>query len=312
MDAIRRALAAMKTRMAAQGQRSLEQSIAHVQRTRWVVATLSGAALVLLAALFVVLQRQFRLRERLAALLHSENERLDGLVRARTAELSDLASYLTRTREAEKERLARELHDELGALLTVARMDASWLVRALDGAMPEACAERFERLLQGLDSGITLKQRIIDDLRPPLLRELGLVAALRTLGEAFAADSAVRLTLDLPAEDLVLPPEASLALFRIAQESLTNVRRHARARKVTLRLAVAPGHMRLNVEDDGIGFAAVHAASGHHGLAGMRHRVQMFAGEFAIDSRPGGGTRITATLPLAAAKPAPVPDAVSL
>lgn len=310
METIRKTLAGMKTRMAAQGQRSLEQSIAHVQHTRWVVATLSGAALVLLGVLFVALRRQFRLREQLAQLLHSENERLDGLVRSRTAELSDLASYLTSTREAERESLARELHDELGALLTAARMDAAWLLRQLDGVMPDACRERFGRLQQRLDGGIALKRRIIDDLRPPLLRELGLVAALRSLGEQFERDSGLRLSLELPAEDCELPPDPSLALFRIAQEALTNVRRHAGAHGVRLRLGLAPGWLRLEVADDGVGFDAVAAAQGHHGLAGMRHRVQMFAGEFVLDSRPGAGTRIAVGLPLALATP--VPNTLSL
>ena len=160
--------------------------------------------------------------------------------------------------------------------------------------------ERFERLLTTLDSGIALKRRIIDDLRPPLLQDLGLVAALRTLGEEFARSSGIRVTLDLPDTDLDLPPESSLALFRIAQESLTNIRRHAQARSVRLSLELSREHMILRVEDDGVGFDASHTQHRRHGLAGMRHRVQMFFGEFAIDSRPGAGTRVTATLPLAA------------
>lgn len=302
MDMIRKTLAEMKSRMVAQGQHSLEQSITHVYRTRWVVAALSGGALVLLGVLFVVVQRQFRLREQIADLLRSENARLDGQVRARTAELSDLASYLTRTREAEMDRLARELHDELGALLTVARMDAAWLVRELDGVMSGPCRERFDRLLHGLDGGITLKRRIIDDLRPPLLQELGLLAALRALGEDFAKEGGARMILDLPQGDLALPPQPSLALFRIAQEALTNIRRHAHARNVTLRFTLTPERMVLEVEDDGVGFDPTRTAAGIHGLAGMRHRVQMFSGEFSIDSGPGKGTRIIASLPLAAAQ----------
>lgn len=300
METIRLALAELKGRMAAHSQRSLEGSIAHVQRTRWVVAALSGGALVLLAVLFVVLQRQFQLRERLAGLLQDENARLEALVQARTAELSDLASYLTRIREAEQQRLARELHDELGALLTAARMDAAWLGRSLGEAALAPCRERFERLLQTLDSGITLKRRIIDNLRPPLLQELGLVAALRTLGEDFAASDGVEVVLELPAMDIELPPESALALFRIAQEALTNIRRHARARKVTLRFTLTPEQMRLDVEDDGVGFDPALPASRRYGLAGMRHRTQMFRGSFGIDSAPGRGTRIHASLPLAA------------
>lgn len=300
MDSIRKTLAEMKSRTVAHGQRSFEASIAHVERMRWVVATLSAGALVLLIALFIVLRRQLALREQIADLLQQENLRLDSLVRARTSELSNLASYLTNTREAEQARLARELHDELGALLTAAKMDAAWVARQLDPPALAPHRERFERLLTTLDSGIALKRRIIDDLRPPLLQDLGLVAALRTLGEEFARSSDVRVTLDLPDTDLDLPPESSLALFRIAQESLTNIRRHAQARTVRLSLELSREHMILRVEDDGVGFDASHTQHRRHGLAGMRHRVQMFFGEFAIDSRPGAGTRVTATLPLAA------------
>lgn len=311
MDSIRKTLAEMKSRTLARGQRFLDKSITHVQRTRWVVATLSGGALVLLTTLFVVLRRQLRLREQIADLLQQENARLDGLVQARTAELSDLASYLTNTREAEQARLARELHDELGALLTAAKMDAAWIVRKLEPAALAPHRERFERLLQTLDGGIALKRRIIDDLRPPLLQELGLVAALHTLGEDFAKSSGVRVTLALPDTDLDLPPESSLALFRIAQEALTNIRRHAQARNVRLGLQLTPEHMILQVEDDGVGFDASRSPRRQHGLAGMRHRVQMFLGEFAIDSRPGKGTRIAASLPLAAVVQGPSPSAVA-
>lgn len=297
MDDLRKAVAEYKGRILARGQRSLDASIAHVDATRWVVATLAGGALLLLALLFVVLQRQFRLRERIADLLQRENQRLDELVQERTAELSELASYLTRTREAEQARLARELHDELGALLTVARMDIAWLVRKLDPAALAPHHERFDRLLETLDQGISLKRRIIDDLQPPLLRELGLVAALRSLAEDFAGHGSAELRLCLPDADPPLPAEGALALFRIAQEALTNIRRHAGARKVAVTLSCSDDAVQLTIEDDGAGFDPSRVGDRHHGLAGMRHRMQMFSGVCEIDSRPGAGTRIRARLP---------------
>ncbi|AYH43037.1 CHASE3 domain-containing protein [Azoarcus sp. DN11] len=298
MDDIRKTLGEIKRRTRAQGQRSFDESIAHVDRTRWVVATLAGGALALLVILFLTLRAQVRLREQIATLLTRENARLEGQVRARTAELSDLASHLTNTREAEKARLARELHDELGALLTAVRMDVAWIARKLEPAALAPHRDRFDRLLRTLDSGIALKRRIIDDLRPPLLKELGIVAALRTLGEEFAKNTGIGVALELPEDDLPLPEETSLALFRIVQEALTNVRRHAHAQRVELSLQVTPECVQLVVADDGAGFDA-HAARGRHGLAGMRHRVQMFAGELAIDSAPGRGTHIRASLPCA-------------
>ncbi|BAL25678.1 CHASE3 domain-containing protein [Azoarcus sp. KH32C] len=297
MDGIRKTLADVKRRTLAHGQRSLEESIEHVEHTRWVVATLSGGALVLLLILFVTFRRQVRLREQIAGLLHEENRRLDSLVRARTAELSDLATYLTNAREAEQAHLARELHDELGALLTAARMDIAWIMRKLDPAALVPHRERFDRLISTIESGIALKRRITDDLRPPLLQELGLVAALRTLGDEFAKGAGVKVTLDLPDTDLDLPADAALALFRIAQEALTNIRRHAAARHVKLALQPLHDSLRLIIEDDGTGFEPEAAPKGHHGMAGMRHRMQMLSGDLHVDSMPGDGTRIVASLP---------------
>ncbi|HXE36915.1 MAG TPA: CHASE3 domain-containing protein [Azonexus sp.] len=304
-DRIRERILGLKTRLATEGDDSFARSTSHVERTRWVVATLAAGALLLMAFLHFVLQRQFKLREQVAYLLHRENQRLDAEVQERTAELSDLASYLTNAREAEKARLARELHDELGALLTAAKMESGWIARHLD-AGPAPCRERLARLDGLLDSGIALKRRIIDGLRPPLLEMLGLVATLRALGEEFAQGDGETLDLELPEDDVDIAPAPALALFRIAQEALTNIRKHAHASRVKLALRVTADRLELEIEDDGEGFRSGGVAGQHHGLAGMRHRVQMYAGEFTLTSLPGKGTRIIARLPLSATAPAPV------
>ncbi len=307
-DRIRDRIMGMNAALAEEGRTSFERSIRHVERTRWVVATLAAGALLLIAILFLVLQRQLQLREQLAGLLQNENQRLDTLVQERTAELNDLASYLTNVRESEKARLARELHDELGALLTAAKMEFGWIVRNLDGAASAHCRERLARLEQLLDNGIALKRRIIDDLRPPLLEMLGLVSALRTLGEEFSRNAEETLNLDLPSADMDIEPSPALAIFRIAQEALTNIRKHAHAKRVKLALRLTgAGGLELAIEDDGLGFQVGTTRWRHHGLAGMKHRVQMCAGEFSLASRPGAGTRIVARIPLAAT---PAPEAV--
>jgi protein-histidine pros-kinase len=303
-DRLRDRVFSMKTRLAEEGEASYERSQRHIERTRWVVGVLTAGALALMVILMLVLERQFQLREQLARLLHSENQRLDTVVRERTAELSDLASYLTNAREAEKSRLARELHDELGALLTAAKMQTGWLGRELAGPSRDACGERLARLEQLLDSGIALKRRIIDDLRPPLLEILGLVSALRALAEDFGRNGDEALTLELPEEDLRIEPEVALALFRIAQEALTNIRKHARARRVTLSLHHRRDSLELEITDDGAGFRPS-PERWRHGLAGMKHRVQMCGGEFTLASRPRGGTRIFARIPVAANVAAP-------
>ncbi|MFT3964158.1 CHASE3 domain-containing protein [Propionivibrio sp.] len=300
-DRIRDRILGLKAQLAAEGELSFQRSTVHVERTRWVVGTLAAGALALMAVLFLAIERQFKLREQIADLLHSENQRLDALVQERTAELSDLASYLTNAREVEKARLARELHDELGALLTAARMETESIARQLNAGNFDQCRERLARLQGHIDGGIAMKRRIIDDLRPPLLEMLGLVSALRTLAEEFAHDAGESLSLELPADDVEVAPEPALALFRIAQEALTNIRKHARARRVILALRVAADALELEIEDDGQGFQAGPMQRGHHGLAGMKHRVQMCSGRFTVASRPGAGTRIAVRLPRTAA-----------
>jgi protein-histidine pros-kinase len=303
-DRIRDRIVSMKTHLGAVGEISFERSTLHVERTRWVVGILAVGALALMIVLFLVVERQFKLREQLAGLLQSENERLDALVQERTAELSDLASYLTNARETEKAYLARELHDELGALLTAARMESDWISRHIDGPAREACLQRLERLDRHLNGGIVLKRRIIDGLRPPLLEMLGLVSALRDLAEEFSRGESIDLQLDLPDDDIDVAPTLSLAVFRIAQESLTNIRKHAHAKRVTLALRATADWLEIEIADDGTGFQPSPARGRRHGLAGMKHRALMYGGEFRLSSQPGEGTRVVVRVPMAAVPPA--------
>jgi signal transduction histidine kinase len=305
-DRIRDRLLGLKAGVAAEAEASFERSTSHVRRTRWVVAGLALTALTLMTVLFRVIERQAKLREQIARMLRSENTRLDGLVHERTAELSELASYLTNVRETEKARLAIELHDELGSLLTAAKMELGWVTEQADDTILASCRERIAKLSGFLDRGIALKRRIIDGLRPPLLEELGLVSTLRALGDEFVGGGAEALQLELPPEDVELAPDSSLAVFRIAQEALTNVRKHAHAKHVTLALRANDGRLQLEIADDGIGLRDNAASARHHGLVGMKHRVQMCAGEFHLSSRPGQGTRIVISIPLL--PPAPIQE----
>ena len=181
MDQIRQSIKVLRDHLEARNQTLVNESIKRFREMEHAVTGLALGALGLIIALFGVQQRQATLRARLATLLERENVALESMVSQRTRELSDLASYLTDAREAERARLARELHDELGALLTAAKMDASWLLRSLGATAGPDIQARFRRLIDTIGSGITIKRRIIDDLRPPLLQGLGLVEALRAL-----------------------------------------------------------------------------------------------------------------------------------
>jgi CHASE3 domain sensor protein len=184
MDEARRQLNILRNSVMEEGHTVVARSAARFALAQKVGAVLAVATLVLLIVLFAVLQRQFSLRERIAHLLAGENERLDFQVRERTAELRKLARYLTNAREDEKARLARELHDELGALLTAAKLDSDWIARKLSDDNQAALRPRLDRLKGTLADGIALKRRIIDDLRP--------AAAQRARDSGIAARAGIR------------------------------------------------------------------------------------------------------------------------
>ena len=189
MDAYRQQHAKLKNALLADSQHYISTSARNFRHVRFaaVLLAVAGALSLLLAV---------KLNHRITRMLHTENERLEREVRDRTEELVGLATYLTNVREEEKQHLGRELHDEMGALLTAAKLDANWLERKLAG--DGQVAERLARLQQTLTAGITLKRRITNDLRPALLYDLGLVDALRLLAEEFGKAEEAALTLNLP------------------------------------------------------------------------------------------------------------------
>ena len=221
-------------------------------------------------------------------------------------ECLQLAAYLQRTREAERAALARELHDELGAILTAARLDVAWLA-AQPGCQDPAIAQRVAALQRVLAEGIGLKRRIVEDLHPTVLTHLGLVPALEQLLSTHRPRFAGRIDVELD-ERISLTGEPALALYRIVQEALTNIHKYAEARWIRVSLRRARGRIELEIADDGRGFDVDGVGAGHHGLAGMRHRMLAVEGSFEVASAPGEGTLVRAVLPLqrrAAAEPRP-------
>ena len=295
MDAYRQQHNKLKDMLLADSQRYTSTSVRNFRYARFatVLLAISGALLLLLA--MKLNQKQQMLRDRITRMLHTENDRLEREVRHRTEELASLATYLTNVREEEKLHLARELHDEMGALLTAAKLDANWLERKL-GADPQI-AERLARLQQTLTTGVTLKRRITNDLRPALLYDLGLIDALRLLAGEFEKAEETALTLNLPEENLQLSDAVSLTLFRIVQEAFTNIRKYAKASRVSLTLRENSTSIELVVEDDGVGFDPQSRKIARHGLAGIKHRVYTLAGKLDIHSAPGAGTTIRIVLP---------------
>ncbi|MCR2746841.1 sensor histidine kinase [Limnobacter parvus] len=295
MDEIRVRLAVLKTRRE-KAHKDLENMyLERAENIQYVGYALGLASLLLIVSLFMVQQRQVALRARIHDLLKTENSRLEAKVSLRTLELSNLASHLTNAREEERHHIARELHDEMGSALTAAKMDASWLRRSLGSQVSDDIQERILRLIESISTTITLTRRLVDDLQPPLLKGLGLVEALRALGEQFQMDIPVEM--ELPEQALPLPQSQSLALFRIAQESLTNVRKYAGATQVKMSLFREAEQVILSIQDNGIGFDTQHVEMHGHGIAGIKHRTQMFSGNLTLTSAPGKGTLLEVHMP---------------
>jgi signal transduction histidine kinase len=202
-----------------------------------------------------------------------------------------------RVTEAERSRLAAELHDGPVQQLTALLYGLELARHQVRDDSPSAADELLASLEAKATGEINELRRLMTELRPPVLDELGLVSALRTQGRSFESASGVRCAIDTgPALELELAPELETVLYRVTQESLTNVGKHANASKVNISLGSVDGHVRLLIRDDGVGFdpdqATAMVTQGHFGLTNMRERVEMVGGKLLVDSFPGGGTTI--------------------
>ncbi|MEO8537261.1 MAG: CHASE3 domain-containing protein [Betaproteobacteria bacterium] len=251
------------------------------------------------ALLFVVLalaRREIGAREAKRRMLVEEQRRLEQEVATRTEELTELSNYLQTVREEEKSRLARDIHDELGGILVGAKMDVAWAAQRCKTALPEAAA-KLNRALGVLDEGVEIKRRIIEELRPTLLDNLGISSALDWQVRQSCERAGLQCELNLA--ELELPSDASIAIYRIVQEAMTNVVKYASARTVDVELLGDSDGVSLIVHDDGAGLpAGVETNRLSHGIIGMRQRVHALNGTFRISSKPGTGTTIEVFIPL--------------
>jgi signal transduction histidine kinase len=233
--------------------------------------------------------------ERQQLVLQQERDLLERQVRERTATLAELATHLQQVREEERGHLARELHDELGALLTAAKLDVARLKSRLGAQPAPEITQRLQHLTEALNSGIALKRRIIEDLRPSSLANLGLTASLEILAREFSERSGVEVVTSV--EQTEMDESRQLTVYRLIQESLTNVGKYAEARQVDISVRNYGNHVEVDIKDDGKGFNVGEIRPSTHGLAGMRHRVEAAGGRLMVISAPGNGTRISAVLP---------------
>ncbi len=269
---------------------------------RWKSLIVTSGALAATVLLVLTLSRMvlnyLRFKEREAVDLAERRTELELLVEQRTEELSELSTHLQSVAEQERSALSRELHDELGGLLVVARMDVSWLEEHIASGDPEVRAH-FKRVQQALQAGVDVKRRVIENLRPSLLDNLGLFPALRWQVADLCERAGLKCTERYPPQELHLTPDASIAIFRVVQESLVNVVKHAHARNVEISIEPQDNSLIILIKDDGVGLPAERLRTLRaHGLAAMRHRVTGLGGQLRVARAPIQGTEIEARLPL--------------
>ncbi len=229
----------------------------------------------------------------------TERMQVDARSQHHAEQVSALSGRLLRAQEDERRHIARELHDEIGQVLTG--------VQFAMGAAEQQCArEGVEPAQIGISIG--LAKRVVTDamgrvrkmwqqLRPPVLDDLGLVAALHSLCGQHEALTSVPVVFDAQCDAAAIPPQVAEVLYRISQEALTNAARHARARRIDVRLSESQGKLVLEVRDDGAGFDTLQSvAAGHLGIVGMRERIKLLGGRLEVRSSPGAGTSIVAEI----------------
>jgi len=228
----------------------------------------------------------------------TERKEAESKLRAGRQQLRNLATRLQNIREEERTMIAREIHDELGQVLSVLKIRVFLLAKKIKSNMPEV-NEQLQELAGMIDQSVESVQRITAKLRPGILDELGLPAAIQWQVQDLSKQTGIQCRCSLPRHELHLPSDHATAIFRILQEALTNVVRHANAEKVSIFLRIDGHNLILEVTDNGIGISKGQIANPHSlGLLGMKERAMLLGGQFKIYGAKGEGTNVKVTIPL--------------
>ena len=227
----------------------------------------------------------------------SERTRVEAQLRHSQEELRNLSNRLQSIREEEKTKIAREVHDELGQVLTVLKMDLSCLEEELSDS-PKAIRDTIHSMADQIDRTVETVQRICLELRPKVLDVFGLAEAIEWQTTEFQKRTGIHVQLVMDSRNLMVDSERAVTCFRVLQEALTNVARHAEATEVRIHLGQQNGFCHLDVHDNGKGIADRDVANSHSlGLIGIRERVLHLDGELTITGRPGEGTHLSIRVP---------------
>lgn len=263
-----------------------------------------GGALILIWIVVLVIKQllaEISVKSQLQQRILKENVIYEEKLQLQTKLLRSLALDYQADVERERQKLSRELHDELGSIFTATKMDIAWVIKKMKEITPDIAVEVANKLRKTssyVDQGIQYKRHIVQELHPAILTTFGFWTALQSLIHDAAERNQWQLTLNLPDEDTRLNETISLVAYRIVQETLNNANKYAKATKVSVDVIVDEKNIKLEIEDNGVG-VDMNSLDGHtHGLSGMRHRVLAIGGHFEILSEPGKGVLTRALIPI--------------
>lgn len=286
----------------------IKQQVADVDvmiEKRWATARLArisvigGALLLILLVVLVIKQllNELSFKSQLQQQVVKENEIYEKKLQQQTKLLRSLALDYQADVERERQKLSRELHDQLGSIFTATKMDIAWVIKKITATAPEI-AEKLKKTSSYVDQGIQFQRHIVQELHPAMLTTFGFWPALNSLISDAAERNNWQLTLNLPDENTKLDETISLVAYRIVQETLNNANKYAKASAVSVDVIVDEQHIKLEVQDNGVGMDTTLEKEKTHGLAGMRHRVLAIGGHFEIISEPGKGVLTRALIPI--------------
>jgi len=228
----------------------------------------------------------------------SERKKAQEVMKETSAQLRQLTAHLLNVREEERKRIGREIHDELGQQLTAIKMDVAWIDKKT-APENEAFKTKLKNVISLLDGGNQSIRRILNELRPVILDDYGLLEALKWQGQQFTKNTGIPITFKTTETQIKIAEEIATCVFRVFQEALTNITRYAKAGKVVISLDIDEDNVLLNIEDDGKGFdPELTKTKKSFGILGMKERVVSLNGNFNLVTAPGSGTKITISLPL--------------
>lgn len=266
----------------------------------WTRLSFVAGALVLIFLVVLVIKQllgEISVKSELQLRLVKENEIYEQKLEEQSLLLSSLALDYQADVERERQKLSRELHDELGSILTATKMDLAWVMKKLKVDFPDI-VEKLKKTNSYLDQGINFKRQIVEELHPSIMTTFGFWPALTLLIESAAERNQWKLTLSLPEDTAKLNEIISLIAYRVVQETLNNANKYAQATTMSIHIMADNKFLKLEIQDNGVGFDLNAVDGNTHGLAGMRHRVLAIGGKFEISSSINQGTITRVLIPI--------------